>query len=101
MAINDFLTTLVKQKHSGIALEAYQIADMVRDLTDRLTKFITLNILTELATKNQALLAKFQSLTKGNTTPETVRAFVEREIPDGAAFLAKTLTDFRAMYLGT
>ena len=90
MNLQDFLTTLVREK--GVPAQA------VEDLMPRLTKFITLNILTELATKNQALLMKFQSLTRGNATPETVRAFVEREIPDGAAFLAKVLTDFRQLY---
>lgn len=98
--LTDYLTALIREKHVEVGLQDYQLADMVTSLTDRLNKFITLNVLTELATKNQALLAKFQSLVKGNATPDAIRAFVEKEIPDGAAFLAKVLTDFRALYLG-
>lgn len=99
MTLIDFLTALVREKHTGVALEAFQVTEMVRDLTERLTKFIILNVLTELATKDQSLLAKFQTLAKGATSPEAIQTFVEAEIPDGPAFLAKTLTDFRALYL--
>ena len=100
MTLTDFLTTLVREKHVDASLEALQVTEMVRDLTQRLTKFIILNVLTELATKNQALLAKFQTLAKGTTSPEAIQTFVEAEIPDGSAFLAKILTDFRALYMG-
>lgn len=100
MSLMDFLTALVKEKHTHIALEDYQLTDMVRGLSDRLTKFITLNVLTEFATKDTTLLAKFQTLVKGTAKPEAIQAFVQKEIPDGAAFLGKTLNDFRALYLG-
>lgn len=99
MNINDFLVALAKEKHATVTLEDYQLTDIVRDLSDRLNKFITLNVLTELATRDQSLLAKFQSIAKGDTKAEVVRSFVENEIPDGSAFLAKTLTDFRELYL--
>lgn len=81
-------------------MDQTQTADMTTSLTDRLNKFITLNVLTELATKDQALLIKFQTLARGNTKPEVVQAFIQQEIPDGAAFLAKVLADFRVLYLG-
>lgn len=90
-AIADFLAALVVEK--GVPTHA------ANDLLPRLQKFITLNVLTELATKDPSLLAKFQTLAKGDTTPEVIQSFVEKEIPDGAAFLAKTLTDFRELYL--
>lgn len=99
MTLDDFLSALINEKYKGATLEDYQQADIGKDLNDRLNKFITLNVLTELATKNQSLLAKFQTLAKGDTTPEVIQNFVEKEIPDGAAFLAKTLTDFRHLYL--
>lgn len=99
MDINDFLTALVKEKHAGVVLEDYQLADMVGSLSERLTKFIILAILTEFATKNTQLLTKFQALVKGAATPEIIQGFVEHEIPDGTAFLAKVLTDFRLLYL--
>ncbi len=100
MNLNDFLTTLVTEKLAGADVPEGQIADMVANLTDRLNKFITLNVLTELATKDQALLVKFQALAKGNTNPDVLQDFVEKEIPDGAPFLAKVLSDFRVLYLG-
>lgn len=99
MNINDFLTALVKEKHADAVLEDYQLADMVGSLSERLTKFIILAVLTEFATKNQALLAQFQTLAKDNTDPTKIQTFVEEHIPDGSAFLAKTLTDFRELYL--
>lgn len=100
MNLQDFLNTLVTEKLAGATPAEAQIADMVTSLTDRLNKFITLNVLTELAAKDQALLVKFQTLARGNTKPEVVQAFIEQEIPDGAAFLAKVLTDFRTLYSG-
>ncbi|MBI5620416.1 hypothetical protein HY949_01415 [Candidatus Gottesmanbacteria bacterium] len=100
MNLNDFLTTIVKEKLAGASVGESQIADMVASLAVRLNKFITLNVLTELATKDQALLVKFQELTKGNTTPDVIQTFIENEIPDGAAILAKVLSDFRTLYVG-
>ncbi|MDP1721619.1 MAG: hypothetical protein Q8L37_00250 [Candidatus Gottesmanbacteria bacterium] len=99
MSLQDFLTTLVKEKLAGASLGEAQVADMIATLTDRLNKFITLNILTELATKDQELLVKFQALTRGNTKPEVLQEFIQKEIPDGAPFLAKILSDFRQLYL--
>ncbi len=101
MNLQDFLTTLVNEKLTGATPAETQIADMVASLTDRLNKFITLNILTELATKDQSLLVKFQTLARGNTKPEVVQDFIQNEIPDGAAFLAKVLSDFRSLYIGS
>lgn len=100
MTLDDFLTSLITEKYKGATLEDYQQADIRKDLTDRLNKFITLNVLTELATRDQSLLVKFQSLAKDDTKPDAIKEFVEHEIPDGAAFLAKILNDFRALYLG-
>lgn len=91
MTLTDFLTALVREK--GVPTEA------AGDLFPRLQKFITLNVLTELAAKNSDLLKTFQSLVDKNATAEEIRAFVEKEIPDGAAFLANTLNDFRQLYL--
>lgn len=99
MSLTDFLTAIVAEKYASVALEEYQRADIVRDLAERLTKFITLTVLTELAMKNRELLIKFQALAKGTTEPEVIAGFIEGEIPDGAAFLGKVLTDFRALYL--
>lgn len=93
MTLTDFLTTLAAEK--GVPKEA------VNDLLPRLQKFITLNVLTELALKNRALLVKFQSIAKGATSPDTIRAFVEKELPDGNVFLAKTLNDFKTLYFGS
>lgn len=100
MNLQDFLTTLIREKLAGVSVDQAQIADMTTSLADRLNKFITLNVLTELAVKDQTLLVKFQTLARGNTKPEVVSEFIQQEIPDGAAFLAKVLTDFRTLYLG-
>lgn len=100
MNLHDFLTAIVAEKHAGVTLEDYQLSDMVESLSERLTKFIILAVLTEFATKNTQLLTKFQTLVKGAATPEIIQGFVETEIPDGTAFLAKSLIDFRLLYLG-
>lgn len=99
MNLQDYLTALVKEKLAGTSIDAVHITDMVTSLTDRLNKFITLNVLTELATRDQSLLIKFQALAKGNTKPDVIQDFISNEIPDGATFLAKVLTDFRQLYL--
>lgn len=101
MTFDDFLTALINEKYKGAALEDYQQADIRKDLSDRLNKFITLNVLTELASRDRSLLSKFQSIASDDTQPDAIRAFVEHEIPDGAAFLAKVLADFRSLYFGT
>lgn len=100
MDLKDYVTVLIHEKHAGVTLEDYQLSDMMGSLSERLTKFIILAVLTEFATKNTQLLTKFQTLVKGAATPEIIQGFVETEIPDGAAFLAKVLTDFRSLYLG-
>lgn len=100
MTLDDYISALISEKYKSATLEDYQQADIRKDLTDRLNKFITLNVLTELATKDQSLLAKFQSIAKGDTQPEVIQDFVQKEIPDGNAFFAKALTDFRTLYLG-
>lgn len=100
MTFDDFLTALINEKYKGAMLEDYQKTDIRKDLTDRLNKFITLNVITELASRDRSLLIKFQSITNDDTQPDAIKAFVEKEIPDGAAFLAKVLTDFRSLYLG-
>lgn len=99
MNLHDFLTAIVAEKHAGAVLEDYQLADMVESLSERLNKFIILAVLTEFATKNTQLLTKFQTLVKGAATPEIIQGFVEAEIPDGSAFLAKVLDGFRHLYL--
>jgi|SRR3989344_1796299 len=101
MSIDGFVQTLVNEKHGqGVVLEDYQREDMKRDLTERLTKFITLNVLTELATRDAKLLSDFQALSKKDADATAIHTFVETNIPDGAAFLAKVLSDFRALYIG-
>lgn len=100
MTLDDFLSALINEKYKGATLEDYQQADIRKDLTDRLNKFVSLNVLTELAARDQSLLVKFQSIVNDDTQPDVIRAFVEKEIPDGATFLAKVLTDFRSLYLG-
>ena len=99
-SLDDFLTALVKDKKDGLTLDDFQREDMKKDLSVRLNKFITLNVLTELATKDVTLLQKFQTLSKGTTTVIQIQSFIETHIVNGAAFLAKVLTDFRALYLG-
>lgn len=91
MDLNDFITALVREKGAP--------AEAANDLLPRLQKFITLHVLTEIAAKDPGLLEKFQTLVDTNTDAEGLKAFIEKEIPDGAAFLAKVLTDFRKLYL--
>lgn len=99
MTLDDFLTALINEKYKGATLEDYQKTDIRKDLIYRLNKFITLNVITELATRDRSLLVKFQSIANDDTQPDVIRAFVEHEVPDGGAFLAKVLTDFRQLYL--
>ena len=89
MNLQDFLTTLVNEKLTGATPAETQIADMSRSLTDRLNKFITLNILTELATKDQSLLVKFQTLARGIPNRKLFRTLSKMKFPTGGIFSKK------------
>jgi|SRR3989344_4254062 len=100
MDLEQFVLTLINEKHQGTTLENFQVEDMKQDLLGRLKTFISLKVMTELAKKDPTALGEFQKLTSGDTPASEVQQFVEDHIDNSAAFLAKVLDDFRILYLG-
>lgn len=100
MTLEDFVDSLISEKHASTTLEDFQRSDMKQDLLGRLSTFISLKVMTELAKKDPTALTDFQKLTRGDTPAEDVQQFVNTHIDDGASFLAKVLDDFRILYLG-
>lgn len=94
------MDSLISEKHKGETLEDFQRSDMKQDLLGRLSTFISLKVMTELAKKDPTALTDFQKLTQGDTPISQVQEFVLAHIDDGSAFLAKVLDDFRVLYLG-
>ena len=100
MTLEDFGDSLISEKHTSTTLEDFMREDMKADLLGRLSTFISLKVMTELAKKDPTALTDFQKLTQGDTPAEDVQQFVNTHIDDGASFLAKVLDDFRILYLG-
>ena len=99
MDLSDFLAQLVKEKAWSTDLPPETIQRMVADLSARLDKYIALAVMTELSSKNPALMTTFQSLAQGSADPAAIGEFIAKEIPDSSAFIAKVLADFRALYI--
>ena len=100
MDLEQFVDALINEKHAGTTLEDFMREDMKADLLGRLSTFISLKVITDLAKKDPSALGEFQKLTTGDTPAEDVQQFVNAHIDDGPSFLAKILDDFRILYLG-
>lgn len=94
-----FLTDLIKDKY-GKDIQTYLLEEFKQDLLPRLTKWITLQTMTEVAKHSEGDLQKLQKMTEEDKPASEVQAFIQSIIPDSTSFITKTLLAFRQTYLG-
>ena len=95
-----FLTDLIQAK-LGHSPDPEIMTSMKNDLLPRLTKYIILKTMEELAKKSPTVLSKFQTMVTDNSSDQNeLQSFVGTHIPDAPMFLAGVLLSFREIYLG-
>lgn len=97
-AIQTFLDTLLKEKH-GEMLTPQELASMKEELLPRLTKWLMLKAMGELAQHSPETLMTLKRMIGENKPAEDVQQFLEMHIPDYEAFLTKSLNEFRQTYV--
>jgi hypothetical protein len=98
-SIDLFLTDLIKDKY-GKDINPPLLQEFKQDLEPRLTKWIMLKTMTEVAKHSQTDLQTLQKMTEEDKPAEEVQAFIQHIIPDSTSFLTKTLLGFRQTYIG-
>jgi|GEM_PF-1809014 len=94
-----FLTDLIRDKY-GKDINPPLLEEFKKDLEPRLTKWIMLHTMTEVAKHSQADYQTLQKMTEDDKPASEVQQFIQHIIPDSATFLTKTLLGFRETYLG-
>jgi len=94
-----FLTDLIKDKY-GKDIQAPLLEEFKQDLLPRLTKWITLKTMIEVAKHSQTDLLTLEKMTEEDKPANEVQEFIQHIIPDSASFLTKTLLSFRQTYIG-
>lgn len=98
-SINAFLTDLIKDKY-GKDITPPLLEEFKNDLQPRLTKWIMLKTMTEVAKHSPSDLQTLEKMTEEDKPANEVQQFIQHIIPDSASFLTKTLLSFRQTYLG-
>lgn len=95
-----FLADLITDKY-GKDIDPMTASEYKEDLLPRLTKWIMLKTMTEIAKHSPKDLQTLEQMAKDDKPAKEVQTFIQHIIPDSASFLTKTLTSFRQAYLGT
>ncbi len=98
-SLDTFLTDLIQEKH-GSPLADDLKEKMLQDLKPRLTQWITLKAMTEIAQASSADITKLQEMVEKKASSESIQEFIQTKIPDFTPFLTRTLIAFRQTYLG-
>lgn len=97
-SIDQFLLDLVIEKH-GEPLEDELKHQMVEELKPRLTKWVTLNAMTEIAKVSPDDVKTLKDMSDAQGNDKEIEDFIQSKIPDMTTFLAKTLLSFRQTYM--
>ena len=94
--INDFLKQLLKDAgQTGLSGEVEK--QMLNDLSVRLEDRLILAAMEKLTPPQQDDLSK---MAERNESPDAMRIFLEKNIPNYEQVFAKAMEDFREVYLG-
>ena len=99
-AIEAFVDTLIAEKFSATPLDEATRADIKRELTDRLTQYLTLRTIEMVSSANPEAVTQLSDLIKTNPTPEQVNAFISNYIKEPDILVSQIFADFRRLYLG-
>lgn len=97
---DQFLLDLIQEKHGAPLAEDLK-QQMIDDLKPKLTQWITLKAMTEIAQSSPTDLETLQKMTEEHKSAEEIQTFIQSKIPDTTPFLTKTLLSFRQTYIGT
>ena len=100
LSVDQFLFDLIQEKH-GTPLAQDLKQQMFDDLKPKLTQWITLSAMTEIARSSPSDLETLQKMAEQNKSAEEIQTFIQSKIPDITPFLTKTLLSFRQTYIGT
>jgi hypothetical protein len=99
-AIDAFVDELIAKKFSGKTLDDAVLADIKRELTERLNQYLTLRTIEMISTANPEAVKELAELIKTNPKPEEVGTFINTHVSEPDVLVAQIFTDFRQLYLG-
>lgn len=96
-SLPEFVDKLIQEKgFPDITPEVRE--ELKKDLLVRVDDFITARIIATLSDED---VNKFEGMLKEGKSMGEVQTFVSQQIPDFTNFLARTLLEFKGVYLGT
>ena len=99
-AIDAFIEGLVQQKFGANMPDEASVADIKRELTDRLNQYLTLRTIEMITATNPEAVTQLSDLIKTNPTPEQVNTFIGTYVKEPDVLVAQFFTDFKNLYLG-
>lgn len=99
-AIDQFISELIAQKFPDQDLDEAMVADIRRELTDRLNQYLTLRTIEMISNADPEAVSKLSELIKTNPSPEQVGEFIKNHIKEPDVLVAQIFGDFRSLYLG-
>lgn len=100
VAIDQFLTELIREKFGETDLTDEMKNDIKAELTDRLNQYFTLRTIEIVSLANPEAVTQLSELIKTNPSPTEVQAFISQHVKDPDILIAQILADFRSLYLG-
>lgn len=99
-AIEAFINGLIAEKFAATPLDDATMADIKRELTERLNQYLTLRTIEMVSSANPEAVTKLAELIKTNPAPEDVQKFISSFVKDPDVLVAQIFTDFRRLYIG-
>ena len=99
-AIEAFINGLIAEKFAATPLDDATMADIKRELTERLNQYLTLRTIEMVSSANPEAVTKLAELIKTNPAPEDVQTFISSFVKDPDVLVAQIFTDFRRLYIG-
>lgn len=99
-AIHTFIEELIHAKFGDRPLEPTAIAEITKELTERLNQYLTLRTIEMISIANPEAVTELSKLIKTNPSPDQVGAFINTHIKEPDVLVGQILADFRNLYLG-
>jgi len=99
-AIDTFISELIANKFADRKPDDAALAEIKRELTDRLNQYLTLRTIEMMSESNPEAITQLSELIKTNPTPEQVHTFIGVYVKEPDILVAQIFNDFRNLYLG-
>lgn len=100
-AIDAFVDELIAHKFAATPLDDAILADIKRELTERLNQYLTLRTIEMVSTSDPTAVNQLTELIKTNPSPEQVQKFITNYVKEPDILVARIFADFRQLYIGT